>query len=239
MSALLLGSLLSGGLGLAKSVIGGIQAAKGKKELNQLLANRPQYNIPESYTKALGIYQNLATGEMPGLKRSEQLVGESTARTMTGAERGAISSTAYAGSVASAQDKELQAIQNLAQMNAQWSQQQKQNLAGAYNQYGQLQDQQFEYNVNQPWQIKANMASEKAGVGMTNLFSGLGDMSSAVQNFVGTKYYTDMLAGLQGNGVNKTNPIPKTSYPIGTTPQGNLNATLSDMSKNLQINYPQ
>jgi hypothetical protein len=201
MSALLAGMLLSGGLGLAKSVIGGVQAAKGKRELNNLLNNRPQYSIPEAYMKSLGIYQNLASGEMPGLKRSEQLVGESTARAMTGAERGAISSTAYGGAVAGAQDKELQAIQNLAQMNAQWSAQQQQNLAGAQNQMGQLEDQKWEQNVNLPWNIKANMASERVGTGQQNLFAGLGDMAGAVQSFVGTKYYTDMLAELQKNKV--------------------------------------
>jgi len=196
MGPLLVGGLISGGLGLGKAIIGGVQAARGQKQMKNLLANRPQYNIPEEYQKALNIYQGLATGGMPGQSRYEQLIGQSTARAMTGAERGAISSGVYQGAVASAQDKELQALQNLALMGAQYKAQARQNLAGAQQQYGQLQDVAFEYNVNQPYQIGLNMANEQRMAGAQNLFGGLGEMGSAITSLVGTKYYTDVMAGL-------------------------------------------
>lgn len=196
-AGLLLGGLISGGIGLTKAVVGGIQAAKGKKQLNRLLANRPKYNIPQEYAKALGIYSNLAQGGMPGQQRYEDLIGETTARATTSAERGAISSNVFQGSVLNAQDKELEALQNLAQMGATYKTQAMQNLAGAQNQYGQLQDQAFDYNINQPWQIRANMASENRQAGMQNMFGGLGDIGQSVQSMVGTRYYTEMLKGLQ------------------------------------------
>jgi len=194
---MLIGALIGGGLGIAKSVIGGIQSIQGQKQMKNLLKNRPKYNIPEAYMKSLGIYQNLAAGEMPGMQRQEQLIGETTARAMTGAERGSISSNVYQGAVQSAQDKELQALQQLAMMGANYKTQAMQNLAGAQNVMGGLQDQAFEYNVNQPWQIKATMAQEKIQAGGQNLFGGLGDIGSSVQSFVGTKYYVDMLKSLQ------------------------------------------
>ena len=199
LGGLLTGGLMSGALGLGKAIIGGVQSMRGQKQMKNLLKNRPKYNIPEAYMKSLGIYQNLAAGEMPGMQRQEQLIGETTARAMTGAERGSISSNVYMGAVQSAQDKELQALQQLAMMGANYKTQAMQNLAGAQNVMGGLQDQQFEYNVNQPWQIKATMAQEKIQAGGQNLFGGLGDISQSVMNFTGTRYYTDMLKSLQEN----------------------------------------
>jgi hypothetical protein len=136
---------------------------------------------------------------MPGKSYYEQQIGQSTARTLQGAERGAISSGAYGGAVASAQDKELQAIQNLAQMNAQWQAQQQQGLAGAYGQMGQLKDTQFQQNVLNPWNMKANIASEKAGTGAINQANAANDLTSTVMQFVGTTYYNQILADLQKN----------------------------------------
>ena len=196
-SGLLIGALTSGALGVGKAIIGGIQSIRGRKEMKNLLANRPQYNIPEAYMKSLGIYQNLAAGEMPGMQRYEQMIGESTARAMTGAERGAISSNVYQGSVLSAQDRELQALQQLAQMGVQYKTQTMQNLAGAQTQMGQLQDQAWNYNVAQPWDIRANMAQSKIQAGGENLWGGITDLSSTVSSFVGTKYMAEILKSLQ------------------------------------------
>jgi len=195
-AGLLVGALISGGLSLGKALIGGVQSIQGQKQMKNLLASRPKYNIPEAYMKSLGIFQGLAAGEMPGMQRQEQLIGETTARAMTGAERGSISSNVYQGAVQSAQDRELQALQNLAMMGANYKTQAMQNLAGAQTQMGQLQDQAFEYNQNIPWNIRATMAQEKIQAGGQNLFGGLGDISSTVQNFVGTKYMQEIFKSL-------------------------------------------
>jgi hypothetical protein len=200
MSALLTGALISGGLGLAKAVTGGVQALTGNRQMNNLLANRPTYSIPDAYQKSLGIYANLASGQMPGQQYYEDRIGESTARTISNAERGAISSGVFQGAVSNAQDKELNAIRDLARMGAEYKTTQMQNYGQALNQYGGLQDKQWEVNQFQPWEIKANMANEKKMVGQQNLFQGLGEMGSTVMNYVGTKYYTDAMKALMGGG---------------------------------------
>jgi hypothetical protein len=71
------------------------------------------------------------------------------------------------------------------------------------------------------------------------MWAGLGDISGAVQNFVGTKYYVDALSALQKQGV--STPQGNQSKPLasGYSPQNNLNATTSDLLKNLQLNFPQ
>ena len=199
-AGLLAGALISSGLGLAKSVIGGIQSIRGNRQMKNLLKNRPQYSIPEAYMKALGIYQNLAAQEMPGKQYYEQRIGETTARAMTGAERGAISSNVLQGSVESSQDKELQALQDLAKMNAEYKVGAMQNLAGAQNVMGGLQQEAWNYNVNDPYQMKLNMANEQRQAGAQNLFAGLGEIGSSVINLVGTKYYTDVMQEIQQPG---------------------------------------
>jgi hypothetical protein len=235
---LLLGALLSGGLALGKSIFGAVQASNAKKRAKQMVADRPKYNIPEEYQKALGIYQNLAQGEMPGQRQYENLIGESTARTMAGAERGAISSNVYQGSVETAQDKELQALQNLALMGVQYKTQVQQNLAGVQTQMGQLKDIQWQTNVMQPWEIQKNIETEQRQAGMQNLFGGLGEMGSSVMNFVGTKYMGEIMKGLQGVNSNKiwNNPNQQFSQPVAPM-LGNITNTASNMLRNTPINY--
>lgn len=199
MSALLAGLLTSGILGIGKAAIGAVQTARGNRQMKSLLNNRPQYSIPEAYMKSLGLYQQMASQDMPGKGYYENLLGETTARAQTNAERGAISSNVLQGSVENSQDKELQALQQLAKMNAEYKVNAMQGLAGAENQMGQLQDQAWNYNTAQPYDIKLNMANERRQSGVSNLFTGLGDMGAGIQNFIGTKYYTDMLKGLYDN----------------------------------------
>jgi len=226
--SLLTGGLISGALGLGKAIIGGIQSIRGNKQMKNLLANRPKFSIPEAYMKSLGIYQNLAAQEMPGRNYYEQQIGQSTARAMTGAERGAISSNAYQGAVESGQDKELQALQGLAKMNAEYKVGAMQNLAGAQNQMGALQQEQWDINQFQPWEIKTNMANEQRQSGMANLFGGLGDIASTTMNLVGTKYYADTLRSLQktqkpGTSLNASAPV------MNFNPSVNLVNTASNL----------
>lgn len=216
MSVLLAGALISGALGLGKAITGGVQAAKGNKQLKNLLANRPTYTIPEAYGRALSVYSNLASSQMPGQQYYEDKIGESTARAVSAAEKGAISSNVFQGAVSNAQDKELQAIQGLAKMGAEYRTAQMQNYGQALNQYGGLQQEAFDYNVNQPWQIRANMASEKKNMGMQNLFGGLGEIGSAAITYAGTKYYGDALKAMQQQPMS----TPGFSTPITQNPVG-------------------
>jgi hypothetical protein len=194
---LTVGALVAGGVGASKSIIGGIQALKGQNSLQKALKNRPQYNISQGYLDAYKTYQGLANSQLPGYDIMKGQIDQSGAKAMTNLERGAMGSNQFMSGVLSSQDKELDAIKNLGLMSAQWKGQQQQNLASAQNQMGGLQDQQWDYNVNQPWQIRANMANEQKTTGMQNLFSGLGDEGSSIMNFAGTQSY---LKALQATG---------------------------------------
>lgn len=187
------------GIDLLKAGIGMWQSYQGTKKLNNLLANRPQYNISQGYQDAFKTYQALANSQLPGYNTTLGQIGQSGARTNTQLERGAMGSNQFMSGVLQSQDKELDAIKNLGIMSAQWRTQQQQQLAGAQNAMGGLQDQAWDYNVNQPWQIKATMANEMRTSGTQNLFGGLEGIGSQISNYAGTSAYMKALKAMNPN----------------------------------------
>jgi hypothetical protein len=180
-----------------KTILGGVQALKGNKQLNTLLANRPQYNISQGYQDAFKTYQSLANSNLPGYDIMKGQIDQSGARTNTSLERGAMSSSQYMSGALNSQDKELEAIKNLGLMSAQWKAQQQQNLAGAQQTMGGLQDQMWQQNVNDPYNMRLNMASEKKSAGMANLFGGMQDSASSLQQYAGASAYLKALQATQ------------------------------------------
>lgn len=228
-----LGALISGGLGLAKGIFGGVQALKGNKQMNSLLNNRPQYNISQGYQDSYKTYQRLAGSQMPGYGQMQNQIGEATAKATSTAEQGAMSSGQFMNAALGAQDKELDAIRNLGIMSSQWRGQQQQNMAQEQNFMGGLQDQQFQTNQLDPYNMKLQMASEQKSAGMQNLFSGLGEAGGAAMNFLGTSDYLKVLKGLQpqggigGGGLGAAKSIMSKAGQY--SPQSNLNGTLGNM----------
>jgi hypothetical protein len=165
--------------------------------MKSLLANRPQYDISQGYKDALSTYQQLASGNMPGFDIAKGMIEQNTANTNQALERGAMGSNQYMSGVLSGQNKQYDAIKNFYLANAQYQSQAKQNLAGAQNQFGQIQDTQFQTNQLDPWNIKANMANENRQAGAQNLFGGLGDIGGSLMNFAGTNAYMKALQALQ------------------------------------------
>jgi hypothetical protein len=226
-------AIISGAVGAGKAIIGGIQALKGKKQMNNLLANRPEYKISQGYQDAYKTYQGLANSSLPGYDIMKGQIDQSGARAMTNLERGAMGSNQYMAGALQSQDKELEAIKNLGLMSAEWRSKQQQNLAGAQNVMGGLQDQQWQQNVNEPWNMRMNMANEKTQAGAQNAFGGLQDMGSSLMQFAGTQYYANALKSMQPQqGGNIANPNQVFSKPLTTRPfdpQANLLNTTQNM----------
>jgi hypothetical protein len=202
MAPLVAAALITGGLSLGKSIFGGIQALSGSNKMNKLLANRPQYNISQGYQDAFKTYQSLANSNLPGYDIMQGQIQQSGAKAMDYASKGAMGSNQYMSAALQSQDKELDAIKNLGLMSAQWRTQQKQNLAEAENQMGQLQDTQWRENVLTPWNIRANIAGEKYKTGIETVLGGLQEAGSSFMNYAGTKSLFDMYKNMnkQDNG---------------------------------------
>jgi hypothetical protein len=207
--------------GLVKGIVGGVQASRGKKQLNTLLENRPQYNISQGYLDAYKTYQGMANSNLPGYDIMKGQIDQSGARTMQNLERGAMSSNQLMSGALSSQDKELDAYKNLGLMSAQWKSQQQQQLAGAQQMMGGLQDTQWQQNVNEPWNIKANMANERIQAGMGNMYGGAQDIGSSLMNYAGTSSYMKMLQGMQKQGI--TQPTPSGGGLFNPDTRTNIN----------------
>jgi hypothetical protein len=229
------GAIIGGGIGLAKGIFGAVQAGKGNKQLNTLLNNRPQYNISQGYQDAFKTYQGLANSQMPGYDIMKGQIDQSGARTQQNLERGAMSSNQLMSGALSAQDKELDAIKNLGLMSAQWRGQQQQNLAGAQDKMGQLQDQQWQQNTLDPYNTRLNIAAGNKQAGMTNMFGGLQEAGSSLMNFAGTNAYMKVLQGMQQQPNIKPQQF---SQPLASpNPQQNLNNTLGNQLNKTYVNF--
>jgi len=196
MSALLAGALISGGSQLLQGVIGGIGASRANKKFNQLMRNRPEYEIPEEYQNILSRYKTAYASNMPGYEQTLSNIGQLGARTRGAAERGAISSSAYQSSVGDIYQKELDALQNLGIQQAQYKQGQLANISQAEGALAGQKSEQWNINKFLPWQTEANRYGEQRKTGMENIFAGMQGIKDTAMNFLGTRYYTDILKGV-------------------------------------------
>lgn len=242
MSALGLGAILSGGASLLQGIIGGIQASRANKKLNQLQANRPQYQIPKEYEDILNQYKMSYASDMPGYAQTLSNIGQAGARARGAAERGAISSNAYGAQVSDLYQKELDALQNLGIQQEQYKASQLDKMAQAQSALGAQKSEQWNLNQFVPWQTEMNRYSEQKSTGMQNLFSGIQGGLGVASDFLGTKYYADTLKGLyqQGSGGSGTVPFFGWQSPALSTPnpQQSLLDTTKKLMGGIQINYP-
>jgi len=196
MAPLLAAALISGGASAVQGIIGGIQAARGRKGFKRTMGAQPQYEIPQEYQNILSRYQQMYAGTRPGEAKELSDVYQSGARARGAAERGAISSAAYGSQVGNIYQKELDAIQGLGVKQAEYKQAQLANMAQAEGQLGQQKSAQWEMNKYMPWQTEMNRYGEKEKMGIQNLFGAIQSGVSTASDYFGTKYATDVIKGL-------------------------------------------
>jgi hypothetical protein len=188
-------------MNLGFGIYNSIKTAKLQKQWDRLNANRPTYEIPQSYKDALAIYQKQASQtQLPGQGLIEENIGQSSARARTAAERGAISSTSYGGQVSNIYDKELQAIQDLGIKSAEFQQQNQQNLATGMQMMGGQQEKAQDWNTLGKWSTQMNQLESKMGASSGAASNAWQGLSAGLTNFAGTSYYNQMLKQMQNQG---------------------------------------
>lgn len=197
MDALGIGAIVNGGSALLQGLMGGIQAARGKKGFNRTMANRPTYEIPEEYQKILSQYEKAYAGNMPGYDQTLAQIDQAGARGRGSAERGSISSNAYGSQVGDIYQKELDAIRGLGIKQEEYKTSMLDKVAGAEGAMAGQKAEQWNINKFMPWQTEMNRYGDMAKTGTQNLFGAIQSGVSGVTDFLGTKYYSDTLKGLQ------------------------------------------
>lgn len=211
--AMLVAAGVKGLVGIGKSVAGGIQANRAKRDLAKAF---PKYSRPEEYNKLLSLYQREASrGELPGQDRYEAKISEGTARGVRSAAKYADSPVAAVAASSQLYGQQQSAIRDLGLQYAAFQQQATRNLAGAYQLGGQYSDKEWWQNVGYPDQVRRNMAAQRFNAGQQNLWGGIDMFGGAVTDAIGA-----YAVGQEGaNGGGGLTPGTKASYGIQTTPQ--------------------
>lgn len=186
-------------LGLGQTIAEGIRARRERKRVNELLAQRPTYKIPEAYNDIIRQYSQLQQQGMPGYEQIESNLGEAFAAERGRRERGAISSNTNL--LGDAYEKELEAIQNLGIQQAQYKTAMAEKVIGAQGDLAQQQLAKQNWDDLVSWQTRLNASSEGQQAGIQNMYAGMQGMSNTFADFAGTEVIKKVYASLYPKGL--------------------------------------
>lgn len=209
-----LGSLAQMGFGIADRV-------KGKR-LEQQAGDRPEYDIPESVDKMIGMYGQMANAGLPGQDLMAQDIQASTARTVGRAGQLADSSVGALGALGAAQEQELGSMRDLQTRAAQYQAQARQNYANAVGQRAQYEDQEWRQNELLPWETTMNRAMGLQSGGAGNIMGAadnLGAMGASAGSYMAGQGMMNAMYPNYGGG-----QVAGTGYGAGANALGTAGA---------------
>jgi hypothetical protein len=174
--------LIGAGIGLGESIFGAIQTSKANKKMDELEKNKPVYSRPDEVKQYLEMAKTNAGAKMPGETLFNENIQQST--------QGAVSKLQEAGqldpaSIQKLYQSEMGAYNNLAFQQSQYYQTQQEQLQKALSESAKYSDQEFEYNVNTPWQRKYNRAINKYEAGQQLMGQGMNTMAGSIMSETG------------------------------------------------------
>lgn len=205
------GSLLNTGLGIYDRIKSGKEYKKA-----QSFFEKNKYEIPSSATAALELAQkNASSYRMPGQDLAEARLGQNTASGVEQARRVGRSSSDVLGMLSNLYSSQNLGEQNLAIQGANQYQNNQRNFQNALNQYSNLEDKKWQYNVLYPYQQMLGRASQFADRGtqeMNSGFSGLMQTGAlAMQDSTQERQY-QMFLDKMGSSGSTTNPPIATNW---------------------------
>jgi hypothetical protein len=166
--------ILAGGGALIKGIAGAVQQRKA----NKIKENRPTYNIPDEILQNKAMYQNAAnTTRVPGQSILENNLNASSAGSMNAAMQAGGSSQDILSAISGINQNQNSAINNLGVEGAQFQAMNKDKLAGANRELSEYKDQAFDYNQNQPYELRAARKRALQGAAYGNFDSALNDIT--------------------------------------------------------------
>jgi hypothetical protein len=202
------GGLVGAGVGGLVSLIGGlsgmVKANKAKQtqknfqsQWDTMNAQRPTLQPQTGYKDIVTMYESLKAGRMPGMEQTIGQLGQTTAKGLLGAERGAISSSAYQSSVQNIMDKEMETLRDLGIKEAQYKTDITDRIAGAKLGYMDENKRVEDWNVLGKWTTGMNQLESQMGQNMTNQENASNTMWGSLSNLAGTSYYMQALKSMQ------------------------------------------
>lgn len=175
------GAAIGAAVGLGKAVMGGVQARKAKKALENL--ERPTYEVPE------GIKQNLSQAKLDALEglpaeQKQQAINNMNRTMAAGLASGASRKGGLAG-VGGAMQAQTDAFSGMISADAVARQQNKQGLAQANTAMAGYEDQAFQMNEMDPYNQELGALQGQSAAGQQTMYSGIDDIAGAASMGVG------------------------------------------------------
>lgn len=211
---------------LFQAGLGAYQMITGNRMGN---AERPIKPIAPAATEALNINRALATSrEMPGMTGAQESVDRAIANSLqVGKETGNLD-------VGKTYRNHTSALMQLSEQNEAYRTARMLDLIQGLNGYAGLQDDQWQYNVDDPYQIQMQASQLQKDAGTQNINSALENISGLFVNNMATK-----LAGsdLTAAGGNKVAAPAITTNTVDAGTNSNVATQTSVMNLNQGLDY--
>ena len=205
IAPLLAAALISGSIGIGKSVFGGIQAAKGGKDYKRLSEQAPQYDVepPEYFQDLLSMYNRQGATRAPGSQMEEERADVELAEAARRMEE-VDDTRGILGGLQEAYAKTQSRKRGIAQTDAEYAAADKARMEAGREgvmKFGvgvetDIAKEKFGYEVSE-WDRKMNEATERRKAGWQNVFSGLEGAASAGMSYASNK---SLLGALEKGG---------------------------------------
>lgn len=155
----------------------------------------PEYKVPESYDKFLGLQQTRQRQEMPGLAAQRADINQSTAATLSGAQN--LGGADAAAVLLGANQDRMRALRQLGIAASQYRDQAQRDYAAALAGRSQYEDKAFEYNQWIPYQWE-RQSLENQQMSWQNRAWQAQDLGAAV-GIQGANMFNNAMYGMQMN----------------------------------------
>ncbi len=164
----------------------GIFGSFGKKgfneQIDELIANKPKYKINDEYGDNQGIARGKAYGRNRAFQLQEENIDQNSANAGNQVQQFASSTSGILNTLASITGNKNQALRGLGQDEAQYQGAALNDVMGANTAMAEEKDKAWNYNVNEPFQLKLNQLVQQKKA-RAELFSKIFDTLGTVGSF--------------------------------------------------------
>jgi len=211
MSLIALGVIAAAGL--AKTIAGGVKAKKNREAMDDLLQNRPDYEIPEGYFDNVELAQAQASRtRLPGQSQYEQQIGARTAAGIRQSREAATSSGDLLAATSNLYGQEADALTNLQIQAAQQQVRGEANLMSARNTLSSQQEKKFNWETAVPYQTRINQYAKSAQAGNQMMSQGFNTMTSAAMAYGSGQYGANATQSPTGSMGSNWTPEQSNAY---------------------------
>jgi hypothetical protein len=184
-----MGSMIAGAgegsLGIAESIYGYVQKNKAEKAEEELLKNKPNYNIPAEVQQALNMSKAQTQGDMAGYNTAQNQISGSTATASSNISKMGLDPTMSIGALARITSSEMKARADLDTKNSIYKASMQQGYQKQLGNMADEKEKQWNWNVAGKWQDQWNVADRKRAESTAMMSQGINASLDSFKTFAG------------------------------------------------------